>query len=192
MSITLVTAPTTEPLTTAQAKAHIRVEHHTDDLIIDGFIRASRQHAANVTHRALITQTWRMDIGGFPANGLIELPKPPLQSVTQIQYVDADGATQTLSSSIYDVDTASEPGCVRLAYQQNWPTTRDIYNAVQITYVAGYGDDGDDVPQPIRNAMLLLIGHWYENREAVTAGISLVTTPMATDALLWPYRVFAF
>lgn len=192
MSVTRTIAPAAEPLTINEAKAHLRVEAFDDDPLIGGLVRAARDQAENVTHRALITQTWRLDLDGFPGNGLIELPKPPLQSVTQIAYTDADGNPQTLSTSLYDVDTGSEPGRVRLAYGQIWPSTRDIYNAVQVTYVAGYGDAGSDVPQPIRQAMQMLVGNWYENREAVNVGNIVTALPMATEALLWPYRVFTF
>lgn len=185
----LKTGPTTEPLTLAEAKTHLRVTSSDDDTYIeDTLIVAARQHAELVTRRSFITQTWTLYADEFL--DLFLLPRPPLVSVTHVKYIDDDGAQQTLDASVYSVDTVSAPGHVYLAYDQSWPSARPIRNAVEIEYVAGYGAAAD-VPLGLKQAMLLLIGHLYEHREAVN-DFNVFSVPMGFDELLWPYRVLSF
>jgi len=162
MSTNLVTAPTIEPLTLTEAKNHLRVDITDDDTYITNLIVAARLAAENYTGRAFITQTWDLFIDKFPTSGaFIEIPKPPLQSVTTVKYTDADGNQQTLASSVYTVDTNKEMGTVTLAYNQSWPTIRAVPNAVEIRFIAGYGATASTVPEGIKHAMRMLIGHLY-------------------------------
>lgn len=186
--LTLQTGPETEPITDAEAKAHLRITHNDDDQYIATLITAARQHVENYTRRALITQTWDYYLDTFP--DCINLPMPKLQSVYAITYTDTNGATQTLSSTVYTVDTDAVPGQVYLAYGQSWPIVRSIPKAIKVRFVAGYGNASDDVPDAIRHAMLLLIGHLYENRTAADA--PMAELPMGFSALLMPYRVIRF
>lgn len=186
----LYSAPALEPLSCDEARAHLRVDvHDEDDLTITPLIKAARNYCEKVLDRALITQTWKLYLDAFPS--MIELRKPPIQSVSGITYTDNDGATQTLSTSIYSVDSKSEPGRITLAYNQVFPTYRAIENSIVVTFVAGYGADGTYVPEPIKHAMKFLIGHWYRNREAVTPG-SYQNIPQAVDALLASYMWGAY
>lgn len=192
--LTLVTSPAVEPLTPLQVKDQLRVETGTDDVFIDGLIAAARQHLDGRDgglNRALITQTWELRLDEFPIHdplGAIRLPYPPLQSVTSVKYLDLAGVEQTVPAADYVVDTQSRVGRVVLAPDTSWPETRDTIHAVRIQYVAGYGDAGTDVPAPIRQAMLLLIGHWYEHREEVVPG-AMTRLPVAAEALLAPFVV---
>lgn len=182
---TLVAAPADEPISTYDVKEQSIIEIVADDTIINGHIIAARQHIENITNRALVTQTWDLFLDHFHA--VIEVPKSLLQSVTSITYVDADGSSQTLSSSVYTVDTDTDPGRIYLAYNQSWPTIRAIRHAITIRFIAGYGD-ADSVPRDIKLAMLLMVAHYYENREA-TSPVQLNDIPMGVNALLAPYRV---
>ena len=118
---------------------------------------------------------------------IISPPHPPLVSVTGIVYVDTDGADQTLGSSVYRVDTVNEPGRITLEYNQSWPSTREVTNAVTITYQAGYGKAAA-VPDDVKAAIKLLVGHLYEHREAVCE-IKLDMVPMSVKSLLWSDRI---
>lgn len=182
---TLVTAPADEPIIVNDVKAQSIIEIVDDDTVIDGHITAARQHIENITNRALVTQTWDLFLDWFPE--VIEVPKSLLQSVTSISYVDTDGASQTLESSVYTVDTDTDPGRIYLAYNQSWPSIRAIRHAITIRFVAGYGD-ANSVPRAIKQAMLLMVAHYYENREAVSP-VQLNDIPMGVHALLAPYRV---
>lgn len=189
MALVLVTPPAEEPVSLDEAKAHLRVDHDTDDDLITALIAAARQFAETFTRRAFVTQTWRLELDAFPAE--IRLPRSPIQAVTSVQYVDEAGSTQTLGSSLYVLDKATEPARLIPAYDQSWPAARNFTAALKVTYTAGYGDAAA-VPQAIKQALLLLIGHWYERREAVSVAAPPAEMPMAVDALLWQHRLYEF
>ncbi len=191
MALVEVTAPAVEPLTLAEAKDHLRVDHVNEDSLIEPMIKAARQFAEGVTRRALITQTWDWLLDAFPAWEL-SVPKPPLQSVTSITYVDTDGNSQTLAASEYRVDNSTEPGRITPAFSKVWPVTRAVTGAVTVRIVAGYGVAGQDVPGEIRLAMAEHIGHWYEHRESVLVGTNVVKMPLTAERLLANYHVAGF
>lgn len=189
MPLTLVTAPKYEPVGLAEVKDHLRVDTADDDALIDALIPAARRFAESYTHRALVTQTWDLMLDAFPAE--ITVPMPPLQSVTSINYIDTAGVSQLLDAADYQVDSAGQPGRVRPAWGESWPSARGVYNAVTVRLVAGYGGAAD-VPEPIRQGMLMLLGHLYERREITVVGTIVSEVPMATKWLLDPYRVVRF
>ena len=163
------TLPTTEPVSRTEMKLHLRVDHATDDDLIDGLTQAAREWCEAYEGRAYMTQTITAYMDSFESE--TELPRPPLLSVTSIKYYDTAGSQQTLSSSYYDVDTTKEPGRITLAYGYSWPAVRDVVNTVEIIYKAGYSeteDDSDSVPARVKAAMKLLVGHWYEHRESAS------------------------
>ncbi len=183
----LDTAPSQEPVTLAEAQAHLNITSADDNSYITALIAAARQYAENHLQRALITQTRSLYLDAFASEMMPAFS--PLQSVLSITYNDENGATQTLSTSVYNVDAVSTPGKVTLGYNQSWPSTRTMKNAVRIQYKAGYGDSGSAVPEAIRQAMLLLVGHWYENREPVAVGMATNNIDFTVTALLQQYRV---
>lgn len=182
----LDTAPATEPLTTSEAKSHVRVDHTDDDTFIDSLITAVRVAVENETNRKMISQTWKIAYPHF--HDPMILPFADLTSVSSITYYDQANAQQTLSTDVYEVDTQSMVGQIHLGYAQVWPTTYLRHDAVEITYVVGYAD-ASSVPQPLKQAMLLMLGHYYENRESVAVGVNTMEIPMAYKHLLSPYRV---
>jgi len=192
MGLVLITGPTIEPVSLAEAKLHLRVDVSDDDALIDGLIVAAREKAENILRRALITQTWDLHQDGFPSGNELKLPFPPLQDITTIKYTDKDGNESTFDEANYIVDTASEPGRVFLDYGKSWPSvTLQPADGVVTTFVCGYGDAATDVPQVIKQAMLLTIGEWYENREnAISARLAEI--PSAAKNLLQPIRVFGW
>ena len=182
MATLLITAPAAEPLSLTDVKHHLRVDSSDDDAYLTQLIVAARTHVEAVTQSALISRTLEWVGDDFP--GCIELEQPPLISVTSVKYIDGAGVEQTVSTSIYTVDADSRPGRVFEAYGQSWPSPRDIPNAVRVRYVAGFGATENDVPEPIRLAMKVLIASWYDCGEGALMG----GVPMAADALLSPYK----
>lgn len=172
------------------AKLHLRVDHDDEDSLISSLLATAEAHVESVTGRTLLKRQHTLSLHTFHVrcDGLILLPLPPLQSVDQIQYVDGNGDTRTLDPSAYQVDAYSTPARLLPAPGEYWPVVRTQFGAVTITYTAGYGDSGDDVPEPIRQAILLLLGHWFENREATGLG-TMSPVPIAVDSLLSPYKV---
>lgn len=185
-SLRVTTAATTEPLSLAEAREHLRVDHFDDDGVISGCILAARQHIENVCGLALATSSWTMTLDEFPVD-LIALPREPVQSVTAVRYVNTSGTLTTWSSSEYEVDLYSMPPRLRPRDGYSWPSLKSTLGAVQVEFVAGYGG-AEAAPQPIMQAMRLLVGHFYENREASVVGTSAAPLPFAVDALLAPYR----
>ena len=178
----------TEPITTAEAKTHLRVTGSTDDAYIDTLVKSVRQTAENELRRSLITQTWVRTLDEFP--DAITLHYPPVIAVTSVKYYDTAGVQQTLDPSLYSLDYQSEPGWIVPAYNEGWPDTLQAINAVEVTYTAGYGT-ATDVPAAIKAWILLHVGHLYENREATMPGISITPLPFL-GSLLDPYRVVTF
>lgn len=164
-----------------------------DDLLLTMFIASARYAAETITRRALITQTLELTMDRLPGWELI-LPKPTIQSVTSISYVDTDGNTQVLNPSQYLVDLKSEPGRITPVFGLIWPVTRYQMNAVTVRYVAGYGNAAA-VPDGIKNWMLMRIATLWENRQEVVIDtrITMVELPEAfIDGLLDPYRIDNF
>ncbi|NNF65982.1 MAG: hypothetical protein HKM98_00570 [Gammaproteobacteria bacterium] len=189
MSQVLDTAPTTEPVTLNEARLHLRIDdcHNDDDSYVEALIKSARHRVEGFLHRALISQTWKLYLPEFPTE--IMLPMGDVQSVSSVEYVDTDGSPQTLATSEYQTDLNAVPARIKEAYSKNWPSTRvNEYNAVTVTFVAGYGA-ASAVPEPIKQAILLIVGHLYENRENVSAGTQLYDVPQGADSLLWPYRI---
>lgn len=191
MWLSQVTAPAETPVTLSEAKAHLRVLNVSQDALITALIEAATTHLEGrhgILGRALVTQTWDTRIDRFPwqARGRLELPLPPLQTVTWIKYIDDVGAEQTLATDQYAVDPQHLIGCVRPAYGKQWPTTLCDEGAVRIRFVAGYGA-ASAVPRPIKQAILLLVGHWWVHREAV--GDAGGPMALAVEALTSPFRM---
>lgn len=160
----------------------------TDDPLLSGLIAAARASAEAETGCALVTQTLDQYFDAFPC-WEIEVAKGPLQSVSAITYVDNDGVTQTLAADQYRVATGDERGRVEPAFGVVWPVARAQLDAVKVRYIAGFGAAAA-IPQPIKQWMLLQIGHWYANRESV--GDSRLQPLPYVGALLDPYRVRRF
>ena len=194
MALKLITAPAAEPVSTSEAKSHLRVDTTADDTYIGTLITVARQNVESHLRRARISKSWEVVLDAFPA-GVIRLPKPPLTSVTSIKYTDDEGNESTYSSANYVVDSDTEPGRVVLKSGATWPAvTLAAANGVRVRYVAGYGAAGSNVPQAIRQAILLVIGSLYENREdvLVAQGVSIGVLPFGVVALLAPYRIYGW
>lgn len=192
MPLKLITAPAERPVSLAEARLHLRVDHQDEDELIAGLLDAAIAHLEGkdgVLGRALVTQTWELILDHLPDEA-IQIPLAPLQSVTSVRYYDTANALQTLAPALYYVDTANEPGWVTRVSAATWPETFDGANSVLVRFVAGYGA-ASAVPGPIKAAIKLLVGHLYRNREATTAE-ALTATPMAVDALTAPYRIIQF
>jgi uncharacterized phiE125 gp8 family phage protein len=187
-----------EPLTLAEAREHLRPSHALEDALILRLIAAARAHAEAFMERRLITQTWDYTLDTFPYAPwymtrdyckpyALEIPLPPLQSVESVTYVDGAGAPILVDPLNYTVDTIAEPGRIAPASGTYWPSPRVQMNAITIRFVCGYGLAGA-VPEEIKQALLLLVGHWYEHREEVSE-VELYKVPMACESLLSPYKI---
>lgn len=187
----LITAPTEEPITLAEAKLHLRVDTDADDALITAFITAARQWAEEYTWRAFVTQTWDYALDAWPHNGQIYMPRPTLQSVTTVTYTDENGSAAVMSDADYFVDVIKKPGRIVLNSNSTWPSvTLRRSSGIVIRFVAGYGA-ASAVPEQVKAAIKLIVGDLYENREStiVAQGVSVVDAPFGAKALLNPLRM---
>lgn len=163
MSLRRTVQPQTLPIAISDARKQCEIGETdtTHDSHLFRLASTATRDVERQTRRALITQTWQLVLDRFPDE--IELPRPPLQSLS-IVYIDDSGTSRTLDSSLYQVEYGT-PACVVPAYNKTWPTTRpETENAVQVTYVAGFGDTSDDVPAEYQNVILELIAFRFFNR----------------------------
>jgi uncharacterized phiE125 gp8 family phage protein len=191
VALRLVTPPLAEPVSLAEAKAHLRVDTDSDDALIARLITAARGLVEAQQRRALVTQTWDLTLDGWPEWDrrygaiAIRLPLPPCQSVGPITYLDPNGVLTTMPGADYVIDLGDRmtPARVQPLRGRSWPALARVPGAVTVRFIAGYGA-AEDVPATTRQAILLLVGHYYDNREAVITGATAAELPMAVAALL--------
>lgn len=159
-SLVEITAATTDPVTKEEAKNHLRIGHAEDDADIVEMITSATKQAEMRTERQFITATWELRLDRFPS--LIELRKNPVASVSSVKYVDINGTTQTVATTVYDTDTDQEPGRIFPSTGQNWPVPKDQLQAVQVQFVAGYGA-ASSVPAKVKRLIKLLVEQEYYN-----------------------------
>ncbi|TIW40787.1 MAG: hypothetical protein E5V61_27450 [Mesorhizobium sp.] len=198
--LTLVTPPDAFPVTLAEGRAQLGIKVTTvHDTLINRLIAAATGKLdgdSGILGRALITQQWKLTLDCFP--GEIVVPLPPVQSVDEITYLDPAGDEQTLATDQYAVLGVAGSSRARIvpAYGKAWPATRDFPESVTVSFTAGYGDDEESVPEPLRAAILLHVGHLFENRESTIVddrtAFSVDVTPYGFDDLIAPFRLWGF
>jgi uncharacterized phiE125 gp8 family phage protein len=188
MPSTLLTGPINEPLTLAEVKAFLRVDHDDDDDLITSLMIAARIHVEAETRRALITQTWRLTFDCWPGVGRIDVRPAPLRSLVGARVHDSVSVTHDVDDEAFVVDTVSST----LAFAP-WALAQPgrALAGIEIDIVVGYGDAASDVPEPLRQAMRLLIAHWYENRRISGTTTEEAPLPLAFAALVAPYRMLS-
>ena len=189
MSSILLNGPAVEPLTLDEARAFLRVEHNDDDEVIATLIVGSRVHVEAQTRRALITQSWRLSADCWPEYGRFRVVPGPLQSLTAARVYDLANVAHSVSATIFVPDFGASdlmfvPWAVR-------PPGRPT-SGIELDVVVGYGDNALDVPEPLRQAIRLLVAHWYENRGLVLpARTQPSPLPQTIAALIAPYRMLS-
>lgn len=186
MALVLTAGPLAEPITLAQAKAHLRVDTMDEDILISSLILTSRLHIEAALGLALITQYWQLKLNAFPKANAFALPIHPVSAVTAVRTIAADGTITTLSPSATLLDPGPPARVVRTA--PACPVITAAANGIAISFTAGFGPTAADVPAPIRQAMLLLVTHWYEHRDPIEIGEPDTAIPKAVSDLLAPYR----
>lgn len=188
------TSPASEPVTLAEAKAHLRVTHASEDTLISSLIIAARNYVEGLCNRPLITRTYLLKLDRFPGRNEIVLPSGKVSAVSVIRYFDTSNSNITLASTNYVVEGARLPGSVVLAYGiSSWPNTRfqPGLASVDITYTAGYANAAA-VPQALKQAVLMAVAYWYDVARETGAEVSLAEVPHGVEALARLYSVPRF
>ena len=187
MTPIVVTPPTVEPITLAEAKAHLRQVFSDDDAYITSLITAAREMVEGYTNRALAAQRIRIGADGFCP--VVKLPRLPYIGGLVVKYLDENGNPQTLASTVYRVNEYTEPPEVTLAPGQSWPATTSAPGSVTYEYDVGY-PDATSVPMALKQWMLLAIGALYDHRDELGAA-EIYRLPVDFMMLLWqPYMVY--
>ncbi|MBN2365729.1 MAG: phage head-tail connector protein [Calditrichaeota bacterium] len=189
----LVSIDGTDPyiITLAEIKTHCHETGFDYDSMLTVLSKVAREYAEARTWKQIIPATYVLYLDQFP-EGIIELPKPPVIEVSSIKYYDTDDSIQTWDEDKYQVDLESEPARIKPISSESYPSTYDRMNAVEITFKAGFdetlGSENYKIPEKIKQAELLLIKHWYDNREAVLVSegrsIDSHEIPLTANALL--------
>jgi len=189
MASIILAGPGAEPITLVDAKQFLRVEHDDDDDLIASLIAGARIHIETQTRRALITQNWRLTRDTWPATGCVALLPVPVQTLDAVRVHELDGTSFAPDLSGFTLDKGDAPA--RLAFvhgappEPRWPVA-----GIEIDITCGYGDP-EDVPEPLRQAIRMLVAHWYENRGIVAAVDKVLVLPQGAAALIAPYRVLS-
>lgn len=181
MALQIVTPPALEPVTLDDAKAHLKVDTADEDALIATLVTAARARAEWHLGRALVAQSWIQWLDCW--QGAVEIALPPLIAVTSVTAFARDGGETSIDPADYFVDTASAPG--RVAFDRAAPPDLRARNAVAIAFDAGYGAAAEDVPAPIREAILAIVADLHTNR-----GDGAGNAPPSALALMAPYRMF--
>jgi uncharacterized phiE125 gp8 family phage protein len=185
MNYRLVTGPATEPLTYSEVKAFLRLNDDSEQTFVTTLITIARQIVEGQTWRPLISQSWALQFDASELNLFISnINKAPIISIDSVTYYDVNNALQTLSPTLYETDIYGNPARFRL---KSIPSVYDRMGALIVNFVCGY-TNAAAVPQAIKQAMLLIIGHLYENRSDVLTGTQINEMPLASRYLLEPYR----
>ncbi len=194
MSLSETTAPSVEPVTLTEVKDHILLTTSDHDTWLTTAIIMARAYLFGlngIVGRTLITTTYTLSLDDFPAHGVIFVPRPPVQSVTSIKYIDTDGVQQTWTSTLYDLDAVSFPGRITPAYNEDWPSTRPQNNNVEVLFKAGYGDAASDVAEDDKLQILFLVAQWFRHREP-TAERNGKAVAFALDDMVMANREVGF
>jgi len=163
----LITGPSGDVVTSTEMKRHLKVDDTARDADITAFTAAAIEQVERDTRRQLLTATWRLNLRTWPT--LIEIPKGPVTSITSITYTDGNGDSQTLSPDQYQVQLHSQPIMIRPAWGASWPTIRPDENAIQVTFVSGYGAAAA-VPETLKSAIKLIVEGLFYGHEQEVAG----------------------
>jgi uncharacterized phiE125 gp8 family phage protein len=163
---TLSIGPVGEPVTVNEVRDALNIGHTSENPKIERGITSARTYLEGVLRRWFLTQTWVENWPRFPFE--LWLTRWPVQSITQIDYLDPDGVSQTLAASVYQENLVAQPARIREALGQSWPSiVLDTYNPVTVTYVVGFGDAAADVPTTDKELIVRLAAHWHLNPDSV-------------------------
>jgi uncharacterized phiE125 gp8 family phage protein len=185
MAIALITPPAVLPVTLAQIKTFLKIEHADDDALISDLIAQAVTHIETIANRRCITQTWRMYFDDLSECGILELDLAPISAIAELRYFDADGNAIVIATNDYEQDTYSNPA--RIHFNKSFNPGQHL-NGLEVDMQLGFGLSGIDVPGDILRAIMVTIAHWYEFRGAVHPADQPLSNPTGLNALLAPYR----
>ena len=186
MTIYLLAGPAEEPVSLAEAKAFLRLDDTAEDALMTTLVTAARLHVEGTTARALIAQTWRLVLDCWPANRVVKLPVAPLLSLSAVTAYDDAATPHELGLEQFEIDAAT-PRLLLPVDVEGMPALRER-QGLEIDYVAGFGADAGDVPADLKQAILVLVAHWFEHRDTVVLSGPGNGEPAGFERLVAGYR----
>lgn len=163
MALFRTLAPEFEPVTLAEAKAHLRIQDDAENDLISGLVRAARQETEARTGMALLVQKWRLALDSIPLDGVIPLDRHPVRAIAAVTLHGEDGTVSVMDPADYQLDPNGRPA--RLMFS-TVPDRLRHWNGVEVDFECGFGTAGADVPDMLKRAILMLVAHWFEFRSA--------------------------
>ena len=186
--ILTVTDATFEPVTVAEVATSLRIDQTADENdLLSSLIVVARRRIESQFGIVCGQATFDQYLDCYPDRYTIRLQRWPIQSVTHFKYLDSSGTLTTLATTEYSSKLVMNPARIMPAYGVSWPTLRGVAEQIQIRFIAGYATQAA-IPEPIKTAIKLLVGHWYENRENTTIA-TLLPIPYGVETLLQPYAL---
>ncbi|MBI1385711.1 MAG: hypothetical protein GC150_12450 [Rhizobiales bacterium] len=188
MPLIPIAQPSVEPVAIEDTKAHLRVDSPDEDTLIASLVSAARVHLEQQLAIAMIAQSWTYVLDRWPREYSVCLPLHPVMSVDVIRVLAGDGSVEVVDPATYLVDAASRPSRIVRRTGAVWPKPTRVLGGIEIDFTAGFSATGIGVPQPLRQAILRLVAHWFERRELIEVGRSVAPLPVSVEELVRPYR----
>lgn len=185
MTLLRTVEPAVEPVTLVEVKTHLRLAHDSEDELLASLVRAARDDVERATGIAMIEQRWRLVRDGWPCDGRVPLMRHPVREILSVTLFGSEGEASVMDPSDYLLDNISRPA--RLRFERR-PEPFRAMNGMEIDFVAGFGEAGTDVPDLLKRAMLMLVGHWHEFRAAFGGDRQQASYPAGYERLIASYR----
>ncbi|WP_377295696.1 head-tail connector protein [Rhizobium sp. SGZ-381] len=186
MTIMLTEPPEAEPLTLAEVKAHLRIDQTDEDAGLQALIAVARQHLERETGLCLMAQTLRLILDDWPATGVIQIARGPVQAIEDVCYYDENGTVVHVSLQGHVLDGQKRPARLWL---KNRPLPGRALNGIEVTFAAGFGEAATDVPGPLKRAMLIHVGYMHAFRGVLSSDQQPAGIPDGYERLIAAYRL---
>ena len=186
MTYAQTTPPSAEPLTLAEVKAHLRLDGSDEDALLASLISTAREHLERETGLCLISQAWRLYLDRWPADGVIRISRSPVQEIQNVTVYDADGTALEVPLEDHLLDGKGRPARLWLRHP---PAPGRSVNGIEIDFSAGFGEAGTDVPDTLKRAMSIHIGHMFAFRGVVSPENQPAGIPDGYERLIAPFRM---
>lgn len=186
MTYAQTTPPIAEPLTLAEVKAHLRLDDGEEDALLSSLIATARDHLERETGLCLMAQAWRLYLDDWPADGIIRIAKSPVQAIQAVMVFDAEGGPLQVSLEDHLLDGVGRPARLWL---RDPPAPGQALNGIEIDFSAGFGEAGADVPDTLKRAMLIHIGHMFAFRGVLSPEQQPAGIPDGYQRLIAPFRM---
>lgn len=185
MTLIRTAGPLAEPVTLVDVKAHLRLDHSSEDELLAGLIRAAREEVERTTGMALLDQQWRQLLDRWPRDGCAVLAIHPVREILSVTAFGTEGEASLLDPADYQADLVSRPARIHFATPAQ---PLRAMNGIEIDFTAGFGEAGTDVPDLLRRAIVTLVAHWYEFRTGFGPGDQPVSYPAGYERMVASYR----